>query len=128
MDAGDWNIGGERLWIALEIQYSVRNRSDFWRTIFWPNRSIRGITYLSSRRRAAAPSQDMTLEAFNVASGQKELQLEPLIRRAENPLRYLSSYDDVIDGMTFAGYEQVVTLTGSTQAGTRHFALIHGLH
>ena len=28
--AGGWNLGGERIWIAPEIQYIIQNRTDFW--------------------------------------------------------------------------------------------------
>jgi hypothetical protein len=56
-------------------------------------------------------SQDMTLEAYNIASGQKELHLERLIRRVEDPLRNLSEYPDLTDSVLFVGYEQVVSLS-----------------
>jgi hypothetical protein len=34
--AGEWNLGGERIWIAPEIQYLVADRRDFWGTISVP--------------------------------------------------------------------------------------------
>jgi hypothetical protein len=54
---------------------------------------------------------DATLEAYNLASGQKELHLERLIQRAEDPLRHVTGYHALIDGVRFAGYEQVVSLS-----------------
>jgi hypothetical protein len=112
--SGNWNIGGDRMWIAPEIQYHVPDRDDFWGTVFWPPQVDPGTYSLEQ----AEPgqwrlAQDMTLQAYNLASGQKELHLERLIRQVEDPLREVTGYPDLMDGVLFAGYEQVVTLSES---------------
>jgi hypothetical protein len=56
-------------------------------------------------------TQDMTLKAHNVTTGQKELALRRLVRPAADPLRKLSGYDSLLSDTVFAGYEQVVTLS-----------------
>lgn len=114
LNSGDWNLGGDRIWIAPEIQYGVRDRTDYWGTIDWPEQVDPG-RYLLDQPKPDQwrLSQDMTLEAHNLASGQKELHLERLIRRVEDPLRNLSDYQDVVDSVLFAGYEQVVSLSES---------------
>ena len=61
--------------------------------------------------------QDMDLELYNLASGHKELRLERLIQQVEDPLRNLSDYQDLIDGVIFAGYQQIVSLSESKQDG-----------
>jgi hypothetical protein len=53
----------------------------------------------------------MSLEAFNPGSGQKELHMEAIISRSEDPLRLLSDYQRLTDGIIFAGYQQTVTLS-----------------
>lgn len=110
--SGDWNLGGERIWMAPEIQYSVHDRSDFWGTLDWPEQVDPGNYILQklddSRCRL---SQDMTLEAYNIASGQKSLHLERLIRPAADPLRTLRNYEDLVDGVLYAGYEHVISLS-----------------
>lgn len=110
LNSGAWNLGGDRIWIGPEIQYGVRDRTDYWGTIYWPEQVDPG-RYLLDQPKPDQwrLSQDMTLEAHNLASGQKELCLERLIQRAEDPLRNLSDYQDLIDGVLFAGYEQVVS-------------------
>lgn len=114
LDSGNWNLGGSRIWIAPEIQYSVRDRSDFWGSIHWPAQVDPGNYELDQPRPDQwCLSQDMTLEAYNLASGQKELHLERLVRQAADPLRNLSNYQGLIDGVIFAGYEQVVSLLES---------------
>lgn len=114
LNSGDWNLGGDRIWIAPEIQYGVRDRADYWGTIYWPQQVDPG-RYLLDQPRPDQwrLSQEMTLEAYNLASGQKELHLERLIQRAEDPLRNLSDYQDLIDDVLFAGYEQIVSLSES---------------
>lgn len=114
LDSGDWNLGGERIWIAPEIQYSIRDRTDYWGSYHLPEQVDPGRYVLSQPKPDQwRLSQDMTLEAYNLASGQKELHLERVIRRIEDPLRNLSDYRDLIDGVLFAGYEQVVSLSES---------------
>jgi hypothetical protein len=109
--SGSWNIGGDRMWIAPEIQYHVPDRDDFWGTVFWPAQVDPG-TYALEHPEPGQwlLSQDMRLQAYNLASGQKDLHLERLIRQVEDPLRNVSGYPDLVDGVLFAGYEQVVTL------------------
>ncbi len=112
LDSADWNLGGERIWIAPEIQYLVPDRSDFWGTVRVPAQMDPG----QYRLEQPQPDQyrliqSLTLEAFNLAHGQKELQLEKVIRPVEDPLRQLSNYEALLDSILFAGYEQVVSLS-----------------
>ncbi len=111
LNSGDWNLGGERIWIAPEIQYLVRDRSDFWGSVQVPEQMDPG-QYALDRPKPNQwrLSQSLTLEAYNLATGQKELNLEKLINQVEDPLRHLSNYQALIEGVTFAGYEQVVSL------------------
>ena len=112
LESGDWNLGGERIWIAPEIQYLVRDRSDFWGSIRVPEPMDPGQYHLDQPRpKQVRLTQQITLEANNLANGQKELHIEKLIAPVEDPLRFLSCYETLLDGLTFAGYEQVVTLT-----------------
>lgn len=112
LNSGDWNLGGERVWIAPEIQYLVRDRSDFWGTIRVPEPMDPGnyiLDQLDPNQRRLV--QSLTLPAYNLASGEKELQLERLIRPAADPLRYLSNYQTLVDGLIFAGYEHIISLS-----------------
>ena len=112
LSSSDWNLGGERIWIAPEIQYLVRDRSDFWGTVRVPEQMDPGQYDLDQPKlNQWRLSQAITLEAFNIASGQKELRLEKVINQIEDPLRQLSDYEALTDGLMFAGYEQVITLS-----------------
>jgi hypothetical protein len=110
-DAGGADLGGERLWIAPEIQYHVQDRTNFDSTYQLPTAVDPGHYELSeSGPRQWCLKQAITLQAYNVAAGPKHLQIERLFGPAPDPLRGLSRYAELIDGVRFAGYEQTVTL------------------
>ncbi len=114
LDSGDWNQGGDRIWIAPEIQYTVWDRTDFWGSCHLPAQMDPGQYAMHQPK----PDQwhlsmDLTLSAHNLASGEKELHLERLIKRVEDPLRNLSDYRALMAGVIFAGYEQIVSLSES---------------
>jgi hypothetical protein len=112
LDAEDWNLGGERVWIAPEIQYSVRDRSDVWGSMALPPAMDPGTWALAQDGDGAwTLAQSLTLEAHNLARGQKRLHVRRRIAPAADPLRALGAYPALIEGVTFAGYSQTVTLT-----------------
>ncbi|MGD8791407.1 MAG: hypothetical protein PVF47_02555, partial [Anaerolineae bacterium] len=116
LDSGSWNIGGDRIWIAPEIQYHVPDRNDFWGSVFWPEQVDPGTYSLEQPLPGQwRLSQRIRLQAYNLASGWKELQLERLIRQVEDPLRNVTGHADLIEGVLYAGYEQVVTLSEEKQ-------------
>jgi hypothetical protein len=115
LESGDWNLGGERTWIAPETQYLVKDRADFWGSIHVPAAMDPGSFSLAQAKPGQWKiSMDTTLQAYNLATGQKELQVEKVINPVEDPLRGLSNYEVLTDGVIFAGYEQVVTLSEAT--------------
>jgi hypothetical protein len=109
--ADGWNLGGERIWVAPEIQYGVRDRRDFWRTLALPPQMDPGDWKLAQDGDTYTLTQALTLEAHNIAHGHKTLHIARRIRPAADPLRALSGYAELTDGVTFAGYEHDVTLT-----------------
>lgn len=116
--SGDWNLGGERFWIAPEIQYFVKDRTRYWETIGVPPQLDPGNYKLEQ----TGPEQwrldqTLTLEASNVGSGLKELTMERYIQPVADPLSHLSRYQELSDEVLFAGYEQVVTLSEDKPTG-----------
>jgi len=112
LESGDWNLGGDRIWIAPELQYHVRDRADFWGTSHIP-RPVDPGTYTLDQPRPGEwrLAQDVELEAYNLATGTKALHIERLIHQVEDPLRNLSNYRELTDGVLFVGYEQVICLS-----------------
>jgi len=106
-----WNLGGERLWIAPEIQYLVRDRTDYFGSLFIPADMDPGRWKMDVVSPALCRlGKDLSLEAFNLAGGTKHLHLETEIRPAANPLRHLAEYAGLMEGIVYAGHQQTVSL------------------
>lgn len=108
--AKEWNMGGERIWVAPEIQFNVGDRSDFWGTLSIPTQMDPGDWRLDEQPEGWRLRQGMTLTANNLAQGEKELWIERYIHPAADPLTNTRDYTKLLDGVTYAGYEQIVTL------------------
>ncbi len=114
---GNWNLGGERIWIAPEIQYNVRDRNDFWGTLVVPPQMDPGEYALQTASNTAdylGWNATMRLHAYNLASGEQILSVANTLKSAANPLRHLN---DSLSDIAYFGYEHHVILAG-TQANT----------
>jgi len=107
----NWNLGGERVWIAPELAYNVRDRTQFWNTYDLPSQVDPGNYGLTQTSQGVVHlHQDMRLQTYLPPNKQKELSVERSLRLAANPLRHLSVYEDIMKDVIFAGYEHVITL------------------
>ena len=114
LDSGDWNMGGERIWISPEIQFSVRDRTNFWGSIRTPSQMDPGAQVLRPAGKDRWEiTQNMILPAYNLASGQKYLHLNKWIEPVKNPLRTLKAYKTLQSDVQFVGYQQTVQLASS---------------
>lgn len=112
VEAGEWNIGGERVWIAPEIQYGVRDRADFMGSLQLPPQMSPGnFTLIQIDATTWQLHNHLTLEAYNVAHGSKTLDLTMHTQPVDDPLRGISTYAALLNGVIYAGYEQMITLT-----------------
>ena len=107
----DWNLGGERLWIAPEIQFTIRDRRDFWGSYALPPAMDPGGWGLEALgERGCALRQELELEAFNLASGVKRLAVERRIRAVPDPLQGERGGGSAFDEVAYHGYEHDVML------------------
>lgn len=109
VSAGEWNLGGERCWIAPEIQYNVGDRRDFWGTLHVPPAMDPGGYRLTASSNAVRFEAEMTLKAHNLATGEKQLRVVRMIRPTESPL-------PVPAGVQFAGLAHTASLTELNQS------------
>jgi hypothetical protein len=109
---GEWNIGGERVWISPEVQFNIRDRRDVWAGYHLPGKMDPGQWTLERvAEDICRLRRELTLETYNIASGQKRLVVERAICPVVNPLRNLTVYRALTRGVVFAGYEHGVTIT-----------------
>ena len=113
-----WNLGGERWWVAPEVQYLCRNRWDYANSEYIQRALDPGQWRLEDATPGGCRlAQELTLEVFNLGSGTKELRIEAEIRPVPDPLRLLSAYERLTAGVRYAGYEQTVTLSEARTDG-----------
>lgn len=104
---GEWNIGGERVWIAPEIRFHVKDRSDFWGTLAVPAAVDPGQYVLLEADETLVLRQDIMLEAYNPSERPKALSVERRIRSIPDPL---TSIGGPPAGVSYTGYEHEVSL------------------
>jgi len=108
---GFWNQGGERVWVAPEIQYSAHDRRDFWGTNRLPPQLDPGQYHLSQFSGGSISLENVfALSAYNTASGEKSLRLMIHLHPVENPLRFLPDATHLMSGLAYAGYQETITL------------------
>lgn len=107
--AEQWNMGGDRVWIAPEIQYFIQDRNDLTGSYHLPPAVDPGqYTLTVASDHGIALEQNLTLEAHNLATGTKQLSVERFISAVADPLREIQ-FDR--SGLSYFGYQQKVTLT-----------------
>lgn len=107
----EWNLGGDRFWLAPEFQYNVKDKNAFNDTYPVPfnidpgNYSLTLINEYST-----VLCQNMKLETYNCSGEIKELGIKLNIKKTSDPLRNIQSYRNIMGGVAFAGYEHCATL------------------
>lgn len=104
---GGWNLGGERIWIAPEIQYNVRTRADFWGTLHVPPAMDPGTYRLEPGQDRVDLQAQMSLAASNLATGVQDLTVHRQIIPVSDPLA--KTYP-VSPAVRYCGYQQSVAL------------------
>lgn len=117
--AGHWNLGGERMWIAPEIQYNVRDRHNFWGTMRVPPQMDPGAYTLHDatsyvEQPSVTLTMPLTLTAYTLAEGEQSLSLQRTYTPVPDPLNGLGVYADWRADVAYCGYRQVAMLSGET--------------
>lgn len=108
---GEWNLGGERIWLSPEIQFLVRDRSDFWGTMSVPQKYDPGRWWMDQTANGHwRLREQVALKLYNLASGRKEIAVRRTFRPVADPLTNSGQYARLLDGVRYAGYEQMVML------------------
>jgi len=117
LESGDWNMGGDRIWIAPEVQYLATDRDRFNETCVIPEQMDPGSWTLTGGGAGASAwflRQRATLEAYSLARGRKTVDVVRQVVPALNPLRSLREAGSLMAGVRYAGWEHSVRLTEST--------------
>lgn len=111
-----WNIGGDRTWIAPEIQFNIRgDRKRFRETLDTPKTIDPGSYTMSREGNVVSLEQSLDLESYNTVTGQMHLEFRRKILSVPNPLRKLSGYEKLMEGVSYCGFEHVLDLEGHSE-------------
>lgn len=110
-----WNIGGDRVWIAPEIQFNIRDRARFRETLDTPRTIDPGHYTMKKKANAIDLHQMLDLQSYNTVTGQIHLDFGRTIVKAENPLRKLPDFAQRMEGVSYCGFEQVQELRSESQ-------------
>jgi hypothetical protein len=112
VDGGAWNLGGDRIWLAPELRYNVRDRQRFLESYDLQRAVDPGAYRLEPGAHSdhCRLEQVLELQAYD-GPGAKKLRLERLVRPAADPLRDVERYRQIRAQLAYSGYEQTVTLT-----------------
>jgi hypothetical protein len=123
LGGGDWNVGGDRVWIGPEIAYMIRDRDDYWGSYEMPPSLDPGRHDLDRTGDRVTMSRVAELEAFTAPTGQVRADLTLVVRPAAHPLRHLRGASaagpdgsPLVDAVEYGGYVTEVRL-GITSEG-----------
>jgi hypothetical protein len=113
---GQWNVGGERLWIAPEIRFTAQDRSSFWGTYVLPPAMDPGNYRLEATDPAVLLSGEAALPRFNPGDSEVRLQIKRRYRPVANPLRHLKTFAELSDGVVYTGFSHDVAIVVQSPA------------
>jgi hypothetical protein len=114
LDSADWNIGGDRVWIAPEHRYNVRDRSDFFGSYTLPQQVDPGQYRLEMSGRECRLRQEVALDVHGPSAPPKRLRFDRRVGATADPLRELA---DPAEDVAFAGYVHEVHLVEEEDDG-----------
>ena len=117
VEDGQWNVGGERLWLAPEIRFTVRDRSDFWGTYVLPPGMDPGNYQLEVAGQTISLFSEAALSRFNPVGREVRLHINRRYRPVANPLRHLKAFVELDDGVAYTGYSHDVSIDIQSPAG-----------
>lgn len=117
LESGDWNQGGDRIWIAPEIQFAVKDRKRFWETLKTPREMDPGEYELSAGSGRCSLKRTFDLEVYYPRDGRKRCAVSRVVSPAPNPLRELPEGEALLKGVLYAGYCQDITLEDLDENG-----------
>ena len=110
-----WNTGGDRVWISPEIQFNITDRSRFRETLKQPAVMDPGYYSLMRRKNQVVLHQTLSLPSYNTVTGEMYFDFKRTVQNAPNPLRRAKDAQELLCGVTYCGYEQVLDLTAESE-------------
>jgi hypothetical protein len=113
VNSGDWCVGGDRLWLAPEVQFNIPDRKhwDSDGAYVLPGAIDPGrYTLTAGNKNCVALSQELEAKQYNTASGLKKVSIERRFFPANDPLEPVAEYRHVRNRVEFTGYSEEARL------------------
>jgi hypothetical protein len=110
--SGEWCAGGDRLWLAPEVQFNIPNRKrwDSGGAYVLPREIDPGRYSLRAERGLVALSQELEVRQHNTARGLKRASVERRFSPARDPLDGCAARRGARSGVEFTGYSEEARL------------------
>lgn len=105
-----WNYGGDRLWFGPEIRYAVSDRNRFWETLHTPETIDPGNYEMSDDGSIFA--QNFELKAKDGSGEKASVCVRKTVQKCDNPLRRSPKAEELMQGVVFGGFSQIVEVSG----------------
>jgi hypothetical protein len=106
----DWNIGGDRFWVAPELPFFVTDKNDFFSTYNVQASLDPGNYAVQELSGSITLSQDVTLAVYEEPIGTKKFHMERSVKKIINPLLSLADADVLMKDITYFGFSQNISL------------------
>lgn len=103
------NSGGDRTWIAPEINLFVKDSNDPWNSYEVPA-SIDPGDYVIQRNNGMLVMTNQAEIAFHNLKKESKIEIKKAIRLADNPFCYEKDAKKIIQNVEYIGYEQYTSL------------------
>ncbi|MEI8199632.1 MAG: DUF6786 family protein [Eubacteriales bacterium] len=111
----EWNMGGDRIWIAPEIPFFVKDRAAGFDSFIVQKHLDPGNYDLCRRADSIILDQDVILDVYQNACTKKEFHLKKTICKSDNPLRNLPVFEELSSKVKFCGFEQIIELADNSE-------------
>lgn len=115
IDKKIWNIGGDRVWIAPEIEFNISDRSRFRETLNTPKTIDPGSYHMWRHGDRIHLGMELDLKSYNTVTGEMHVDFHRMIHMAPDPLRHLPTYEELTHGLSYCGIEEVIDLRVSSR-------------
>lgn len=110
VESRSWNTGGDRVWISPEIQFNITDRWRYRETLKQPHTMDPGYYSMMRRGEMVYLHQMLSLRSYNTVLGEMYFDFRRMISKAKNPLRKFPNYPELMQEVSYCGYEQVLDL------------------
>lgn len=112
---GYWNLGGDRMWLAPEYPFFAEKREDFFNTyVVQPEIDPGNYSMEEDVYGNLVLYSILEGKLFESDYEEKRVGFKKTVRKKKNPIRALKNFDQYMEGVEYAGFEQELVTRDTT--------------